>query len=476
MESRRELNEFFLNISTNIFMELDSRGRIIYASDKARYVFSRDNLIGANLTDFWEPEKRTKIEEALQNVSYQHYPETLSLEFQERYYNLFLYPRKKSIAACFEDITERRHLSHHLHQSRQRLDFAERTAHLGYWELDLPDKKFYWSAEMFRIFGQKAAHVSSKRNLIREGILPEDLPVYKQQLKKLLQTSLPVEGRVRLRRPDGEVVYCVFRAGIIFEGRRERIAGTFQDITPTVIAQKALEEARRSADDANRAKSYFLAQASHDLRQPMQALQLFIHTLAEENLTPPQRHLVHKISASADGLKSLLDNLLDISRLDAGGVRLDIQNFDIGTVFCRLCMEYHQTAAVRNIEVICRVSHFRIASDPLLIERVVRNLFSNALKYAKHKILLSCRSDKDTARIRIIDDGIGIKTDELKLIFEEFYQSGNVEDNRSNGAGLGLSIVKRIAILLGAEIRVRSKFGAYSAFELKIPLTPCKQG
>lgn len=474
MEHRQELTQFFLNISTNIFMELDSHGTILYASDKARYVFYQNDLTGAGLAEFWEPEKRPQIREALLNVSYQHYPETLSLEFKERYYNLFLYPREQTIAACFEDITERRHLSHHLHQSRQRLDFAERTARLGYWELDLPSKKFYWSAEMFRIFGQKAAQVSSKRNLIREGILPEDLPTYKQQLKKLLQTSLPVEGRVRLRRPGGQIIYCVFRAGIIFEGRHERIAGTFQDITTVVLAQQALEDARRSADEANRAKSYFLAQASHDLRQPMQALQLFIHSLSEEKLTSVQQQLVSKISASADGLKSLLDNLLDISRLDAGGIRLDIQNFDLGTVFCRLCLEYHQTAAVRSIDVICRVSHFQIDSDPLLIERIVRNLFSNALKYAKSKILLSCRKEGNSALIRIIDDGVGIKRDELKLIFEEFYQSSSIKDNRGNGAGLGLCIVSRIAALLNAKIRVRSKFGVYTAFQIEIPLSSCK--
>ncbi len=474
MDNRQELTDFFLNISTNIFMELDSHGQILYASDKARYVFCQDKLIGASLPDFWEPDRRRKIQDALQNVSYQHYPETLSLEFQERYYNLFLYPRDKTIAACFEDVTERRHLSHHLHQSRQRLDFAERTAHLGYWELDLLSRKFYWSAEMFRIFGQKAARISSKRNLIREGILPEDMPIYKQQLKKLVRTSLPVEGRLRLRRPNGEIVYCLFRAGIIFSGRHERIAGTFQDITSVVHAQKALIEARRQAEEANKAKTYFLAQASHDLRQPMQALQLFIQTLSEEKLKPAQLQLVNKISASADGLKSLLDNLLDITTLDSGGVRLECETFDIGTVFCPLCMEYHQTSAAKNIEVICRVRHFDISSDPLLIERVVRNLFSNALKYAKNKIFLSCRPENGHAKIRIIDNGVGINPEEISLIFDEFYQSGNIENNRDNGVGLGLSIVKRITRLLNASIRVRSKPGAYTAFELSLPLNTCK--
>lgn len=359
-----------------------------------------------------------------------------------------------------------------LRQSRQRREFAEKTAHLGYWELDLETKRFYWSKEMYRIFGYAKVLKNHKRNLIREGIFAEDFTFYKQQIKKLFSGARLVGGKIRLRRPSGEVAYCRFRAGFVVRGDKRKIAGTFQDITQEVKTKEELKAAKKKAEDANKAKSYFLAQASHDLRQPMQALQLFVQSLSEEKLKASQQKLVQKISSSAAGLKSLLDNLLDISKLDSGGINIDIQKFNIGTIFCRLCLEYHQTAASQGLDVICRIGHFGVETDSFLLERIIRNLFSNALKYAKHKILISCHKNGGEACIRIIDDGCGIKEQEQRLIFEEFYQSKEVKDNRSNGAGLGLSIVKRLAILLEAKVHIRSRHGHYSAFEVRLPLHP----
>ncbi len=359
-----------------------------------------------------------------------------------------------------------------LGQCRQRREFAEKTAHLGYWELDVETKRFYWSREMYRIFGYAKVIKSHKRNLIREGIFAEDFSFYKQQIKKLFSGARLVGGKIRLRRPDGEIAHCRFRAGFVMSGDKKKIAGTFQDITQEIKAKEELKAAKKKAEDANKAKSYFLAQASHDLRQPMQALQLFVQSLSEEKLKASQQKLVQKISASAAGLKSLLDNLLDISKLDSGGIKFEIQRFNIGTIFCRLCLEYHQTAAAKGLDVICRIGHFEVETDSFLLERIIRNLFSNALKYAKHKILISCRKERDEACIRIIDDGCGIREQEQRLIFEEFYQSKEVKDNRSNGAGLGLSIVKRLAVLLEAKVHIRSRYGYYSAFEVRIPLHP----
>ncbi len=359
-----------------------------------------------------------------------------------------------------------------LRQSRQRREFAEKTAHLGYWELDLETKRFYWSKEMYRIFGYAKVIKNHKRNLIREGIFAEDFTFYKQQIKKLFSGARLVGGKIRLRRPSGEVAYCRFRAGFVVRGDKRKIAGTFQDITQEIKTKEELRAAKKKAEEANKAKSYFLAQASHDLRQPMQALQLFVQSLSEEKLKASQQKLVQKISSSAAGLKSLLDNLLDISKLDSGGINIDIQKFNIGTIFCRLCLEYHQTAASQGLDVICRIGHFGVETDSFLLERIIRNLFSNALKYAKHKILISCHKNGGEACIRIIDDGCGIKEQEQRLIFEEFYQSKEVKDNRSNGAGLGLSIVKRLAVLLEAKVHIRSRHEHYSAFEVRIPLHP----
>ncbi len=470
MEVSQQLASFLLNVSTNIFMELSSHGQILYASDNADDVFAVDNRMGAYLPQLLPAETRGLVISALQEVVRRRRPESLHLEYQNRQYNLFFYPFADRIAACFEDISERRRLAHLLSRARQRLDFAERTAHLGYWELDLQTRRFYWSAEMYRIFGQTAERVSRRRNLIRDGVLPQDLPIYKQQLKKLLGSGQPVEGRVRLRRPPNRIVHCLFRAGFLNLENRRLIAGTFQDISAQIKQQETLEKARRKAEAADQAKSQFLAQASHDLRQPAQALQLFVDALADEKLTAGQRHLVSSITEAVNGLKNLLNNLLDISKLDSGGFCPQPQEFDLREIFCGLCREY---VCYPQIKFICRTQSINLCADKIWLERLLRNLLGNALKYTKDKILLSCSRRGNRVYIRVADNGIGIKPDELKLIFEEFYQSANIENNRCSGAGLGLSIVSRIVHLLDGRIRVRSQFGRYSVFEVSFPLRPC---
>lgn len=148
---------------------------------------------------------------------------------------------------------------------------------------------------MYRIFGLPEGRLSPRRNLIREQMLPEDIPLYKAKLRELLVRGRNVDGVLRLRRLDGRLIHCSFRAGLIYENHQRLIAGTFQDITAMIETQKELQHAKQQAEELSNAKSYFLAQASHDLRQPMQALKIFIATLLEEKLTSHQHHLVQKI-------------------------------------------------------------------------------------------------------------------------------------------------------------------------------------
>ena len=469
MKDNSELEKFMLDISTNIFLELNGHGQITYASKKAAYIFHNADSRAKNIDALFDARNVSLIRKHVANVLYQNYPDTVTLDFQGRFYNLFIYPRQRHAVLCMEDITERRHLSHHLHETRQRLEFAERTAKLGYWELDLPARKFYWSGEMYRIFGVDAQNVHQKRNLIREQVISEDLPLYKSKLSELLKNGMPVEGMLRVRRRNGYIAHCLFKAGLVFDNQGEKVAGTFQDISNLIEIQNSLEDAKHQAEASNRAKSYFLAQASHDLRQPMQALQMFIELLKEEKNTLRQKQVIQKIEDSAASLKALLDNLLDISRLDSDGIIIENASFDISELLCRLCKEYQSCAELQKIKIICRLQNSIIDSDSLLWERLVRNLLSNAVKYTKDKILISCRKKQKGTLISVADNGAGISKEESKLVFEEFYQSKNIENNRSRGAGLGLSIVQKIARLLGADIKLRSSPGKYTVFSVFLP-------
>ena len=345
-----------------------------------------------------------------------------------------------------------------------RLDFAENIAKLGYWEIDFANKKIFWSKEMFNIFGFTPDSLKFNRKIFREHVLEEDLDLYKEKLKRLLKKRIPIEGKLRIKTRHNTIKYCLFKANIIKENGVEKIAGIFQDISEFVLKQIELKSANQEAERINIAKSYFLAQASHDLRQPLQALSIFVAALHDEQLNDKQRNLVNKIKQSSTGLGELLNNLLDISKIESGGIEYNEVTFDIGVLIKRLYGELIDIADDKHIKLKQCNCHHIVKSDPFLIERILRNLVSNALKYCKTKVLIGCKSYRDKVRIFVIDDGVGISESDMEHLFDEFYQSKEIENNQAQGAGLGLSIVKKISTLIGADIKVISKPGYSSCF------------
>lgn len=228
-------------------------------------------------------------------------------------------------------------------------------------------------------------------------------------------------------------------------------------------------QARESAERANAAKTRFLAAASHDLRQPIHALGLFFEDLASQVLTPATRTLIDRIHAAIDAIDSMLSALLDISKLDAGVVQPDFGAVALPPLVQRLQSEFQPLAISTGNTLRVRSRAASVASDGMMLERLLRNLLSNALRYTRRgKVLLAVRPRGDKVRVEIYDTGVGIPRGQLREIFTEFHQLGNPQRDRSQGLGLGLAIVKRIADLLGHEIDVRSHLGRGSRFSITL--------
>ena len=257
------------------------------------------------------------------------------------------------------------------------------------------------------------------------------------------------------------------------DDKTEGVVITYEDVTERRRTAEALSAASRQAELASLAKSRFLAAASHDLRQPLQTLALLQGLLAKKVVGEKAQRLIGGIDEALGAMTGMLNTLLDINQIEVGAVKPEIVDVPMNELFDRLREEltYHAQAAGLALRMVpCALS---VRSDPRLLEQMLRNLISNALKYTQRgRVLVGCRRRQGKLRIEIWDTGIGIPPSELKAIFEEYHQVDNPARQRSQGLGLGLSIVKSLGELLGHPIWVRSRQGKGSVFSIEVPLQP----
>lgn len=237
-------------------------------------------------------------------------------------------------------------------------------------------------------------------------------------------------------------------------------------------ATSALREEKEAAERANRNKSHFLATASHDLRQPLHALGLYISELQYRVSGNEQQQLVGKVEQSVEALSSLLNALLDISKLDAGTIVPQLQTCAVGVMLERIVADYQMLAGMKNIRLKVRTCPEYITSDPQLLERIMINLLGNAIRYTGENgcVLVACRRRGGYLRIEVRDNGVGISEADQSKIFREFFQVSSSRVDASRGLGLGLAIVSRLVKLLGHRLELRSAPGKGSVFAVEIPL------
>jgi two-component system CheB/CheR fusion protein len=253
------------------------------------------------------------------------------------------------------------------------------------------------------------------------------------------------------------------------DSRIEGVVITFTDITERRRTAKALEAAMQRAELATAAKSRFLAAASHDLRQPLQTLKLIEGLLAKKALSETTQELVGMLNPTLSAMSGMLNTLLDMDQIDTGTIKVEIRDFAINDLIGRLRDEFTYHADARGLTLHAVSCGLWVRSDPRLLERILRNLLSNASKYTEHgKVLLGCRRHGGAVSIEVWDTGVGIPDEELLKIFEEYHQIDNAARDRALGLGLGLAVVHRLGKLLGHRVSVHSRVGKGSVFSIVV--------
>ncbi len=308
------------------------------------------------------------------------------------------------------------------------------------------------------------------------------------RLDRFLIAAEPLRLRIH---PSHKVIE--FRSNRLPDGG---VVATYTDVTDTVRAEEALaqynetlenrvrerteeltrvnrelEDAKHVADRANLSKTRFLAAASHDILQPLNAARLYASSLVEKADGTQSAELAGNVDASLDAVEDILTTLLDISRLDSGALKPELSDFLVEDLFRALRLEFEPSAKARNLKLQFIHCSLAIRSDRILLRRLLQNLISNAIKYTPQgRVLVGCRRGGKQISIEVVDTGMGIPKAKQKLIFLEF-QRLEAGSKAARGLGLGLSIVERIGKVLDHPISIRSKPGAGSTFAVALPIS-----
>ncbi len=311
----------------------------------------------------------------------------------------------------------------------------------------------------------------------RELFVPHDPSVrYKVDglRARVVETRVPQAADVGIQGRDGEThVLQTICAPIFSEhGEVQAVAGIGRDITEAREAAQSLRQARDRAEAADRAKTRFLAAASHDLRQPLQAAimlaDLVAQTIGGNN---PASRSADNLCHALDDLKRLVDSLFDVSRLDAGNIQPELTVFPLQPLLWQITITYREMARSKGIALVVSDTDAIIRSDRTLLARLLSNLIDNAIKYTQSgRVTVDCHAKHGALQISIADTGVGISSEDLSRIWLEFEQLHNQQRDRRQGLGLGLAIVRRLSALLEHPVEVRSEPGRGSCFTASIPL------
>ncbi len=379
--------------------------------------------------------------------------------------------------------------------SERRLREAQQLAHLGRWELDVNTKVWTWTEEMYRFFSV-ALSSAPTLDAVLTLLQPQDRQTLRAMLSRSASLGAPFELMLRIEATAGQVRFGQLRGEALRDerGRVASLCGTLQDVTEQQLLIEGLKHrtaqlreraaelllARDAAEAANKAKSMFLANMSHELRTPLNAILGFSSLMRREpDVSPSQQETLDIINRSGEYLLALINDVLEMAKIEAGRLQLDVAPFDLGAMVRDAADMMRLRAEEKGLRLLLDQSSAfprYIKGDEARLHQILVNLVGNAVKFTRHGsviIRLGLRYDGQHLLMEVEDTGIGIKPEDQKRLFQPFVQLA--EPGSRKGTGLGLVITRQFVELMGGSIGVESTPGKGSIFRVEIPVEPAAE-
>lgn len=371
-----------------------------------------------------------------------------------------------------------------LDETRERLEIAVEASGLALWDFKDPFSDFYLTARWGEILQEVALEGSWSTEQLKQRVHPDDFPKIEKGIGKLM-AGYTTRGVVVFRfRAAGRWIWLESHGTVSQRDAAGRVCcltGTIADVTQRVETEARLSEARQLAEKNSQMKSDLIASISHDIRTPLNALMGLNSVLLDSDINSDQRHWLELMQQSTENLLKILNDLLDLSRIEAGRLELSMEPFALKSFFdhnFRLFQEQARLKGLTYSQIQSKTLPASVQADPVRIGQILNNLLSNAVKFTAQGGTVSLSSSVDQTaeqtllRFSVQDSGIGIRPEALGKLFKNFSQADASISGRFGGSGMGLAICARLAELMGGNIRVESKLGEGSTFFVTIPVDP----